>query len=252
MENTFHETYKRLTPDTKAHADVFNTIFDQLFQNDSLLKENQEIEYITEGSILELCEKKKKSFRFIAYSYVGRGMGRIVEDMPNYGNDNILNFWYGEFQWLFPIVKGSGTYPSDIHCILRVKNLSGEEYIRTVWTLDDTGDGLRFIWDKWIKVYDCSVVYAKDVNELPNGKYFVMNGVNLPKGISDAHIEVSEGHYIKEMLCRDGANMYIKRGYSRLHEPTEWGEWKCISTNNTMPVYVGSTAPENTDVLWVW
>lgn len=38
MENIFHDVYEKLTTDTRAHADVFNTIFDQLFQNDSFLK----------------------------------------------------------------------------------------------------------------------------------------------------------------------------------------------------------------------
>lgn len=248
MKNAFHETYKRLTPDTKAHADVFNTIFDQLFQNDSLLKEEQKIEYITEGSILELCEKKKKSFRFIAYSYVDRSYSQLVMDMPNYGNDENNNFWHGEFQWLFPIVKDNGSRPSGIHCVLRVKNLSGEEYVRTGWTVDDTGDGLRVIWDKWIQTSGCSFKSNIDVHELSNGKYFIRDGTNLPKGIRNAYIEVSDSGYFKEMLCRDGANIYIKKR----NPHAEWGEWKCLSSDKTMPVYVGSTPPEDTNVLWVW
>lgn len=211
----------------------------------------QEIEYITNGSILEICEKKKKSFRFIVYSDMGRYSSGFVTDMPNYGvrgNDND-DLWHGEFQWILPIVKGSGSYHSGIHCILRVKNLSGEEYVRTGWTLDDTGDGLRFIWDKWIQASGCSFKSYIDVHLLSNGKYFVINGINLPKGLWGGYVEVIKNNNIEEILCRCGANVYIK---TKNIYNGEWGEWRCLSSDKTMPVYVGSIPPEDTNVLWVW
>lgn len=247
MENIFHETYKRLTPDTKAHADVFNTIFDQLFKNDSLLKENQEIEYITEGSILELCDKKKKSFRFLAYNDIGRGSSCSLIDTPSTHTDGTGNIWIGEFQWLIPIYEKGKTRPTNFHCILKMRNLLGEDYAKTGWLMGKEGEEI-IGWDNWIQANGCSFAVNADVHGLGNGKYYVVRGINLPNGLTDSYVEVFKNDYIEELLCRDGANIYIKKRFPY----TEWGEWRCLSSDKTMPVYVGSTAPEDTNVLWVW
>lgn len=248
MEKIFHETYKRLTPDTKAHADVFNAIFDKLFQNDGLLKEGQDIEYIYEGSILELCEKKKKSFRFLAYNRLWRGHSPSIQDTPSIHDADTGNVWNGEFKWLCPFYENANDFPSGIQCILNMRNLLGEEYVKTGWLIDNGDEDIEIVWDDWIQTNGCSFAIDKDICELENGNYYVIRGINLPNKIQNAYIEVFKNSIVEEILCRDGANIYIKK-----RSPyTEWGEWKCLSTDKTIPVYVGSTPPEDTNMLWVW
>lgn len=263
MENIFHDVYEKLTTDTRAHADVFNTIFDQLFQNDRLLKESQEIEYIYEGSVLEFCKQKGKSFKFIAYNDTGRGSSNSIIDLPKNSMEVGGNVWYGEFSRLDKIAMGI-SHPAGIDIKFSVKNLAGDSFINIGTITDEVENGTisEILWSGWKQVTGYQVLLDADIHLLETGKYYIYNGTSLPDGCRQAYIEVidiSKG--FRFITCY--AYFYNNDGYKPEHsigmyikeqDPywNIWSDWKCISNPNTKAVYVGEAAPTDNSNIWMW
>lgn len=90
MENAFHETYKRLTPDTKAHADVFNALFDKCLENDKFLK------YATDSLAEKMLEKgmiannlATDNEEMVLSASMGKLLKQQLDEQNNNLNDNI-------------------------------------------------------------------------------------------------------------------------------------------------------------------
>lgn len=86
MENIFHDVYEKLTTDTRAHADVFNALFDKFLENDKFLK------YAADSLAEKMLEKGMIANNLVtdnAEMVLSAPMGKLLKQQLDEQNNNL-------------------------------------------------------------------------------------------------------------------------------------------------------------------